>query len=270
MCYDIYRVEGVTMQSRMDKYHNNEKIPQRSEKNQELYRQIYNAYDEFENLVVPSNARVIDKDDLKKEIAKRSDYKVDRENYSSKTQEQSLNDDEKKTDNQIYDINELLTKAVSEVKKDNEEKSSITSRDYLKKLKLDNSATDLESFKASYKENVIEPSSEDIETESLLKTANLSLEILSDLKGDNDNTSVSPPIKDEFLNNEDLDFYSSKYKFSNKDFVSSEEKEDDDFFNDELKPSSPLKTILKVFLIILGISIVVIVSIYLYYYFKRG
>ena len=51
------------MSSRMDKYKNTreteEYIPTRSDKNKELYKQIYNAYDEFENLVVPSNAREI-------------------------------------------------------------------------------------------------------------------------------------------------------------------------------------------------------------------
>ena len=48
------------MGSRMDKYNNSSDIPKRSDKNKELYRQIYNAYDEFENLVVPSNVKEID------------------------------------------------------------------------------------------------------------------------------------------------------------------------------------------------------------------
>ena len=37
------------MSTRMDKYKNDDVIPTRSDKNKELYRQIYNAYDEFEN-----------------------------------------------------------------------------------------------------------------------------------------------------------------------------------------------------------------------------
>ena len=57
------------MSSRMDKYKNTreteEYIPTRSDKNKELYKQIYNAYDEFENLVVPSNAREINPSELK-------------------------------------------------------------------------------------------------------------------------------------------------------------------------------------------------------------
>ena len=66
------------MSSRMDKYKNTreteEYIPTRSDKNKELYKQIYNAYDEFENLVVPSNAKEITPMELKKEITSRSDY----------------------------------------------------------------------------------------------------------------------------------------------------------------------------------------------------
>ena len=62
------------MNSRMDKYNNQEeKIPTRSDKNKELYKQIYNAYDDFENLVVPSNSREISLKDLNKlPISKKS------------------------------------------------------------------------------------------------------------------------------------------------------------------------------------------------------
>ena len=65
------------MGSRMDKYKNVDDtvVPKRSEKNKVLYRQIYNAYDEFENLVVPSNAKEIDIASLKKEITSRDEYK---------------------------------------------------------------------------------------------------------------------------------------------------------------------------------------------------
>ena len=41
------------MGSRMDKYNSTSDIPKRSERNQELYKQIYNAYDEFENFMLP-------------------------------------------------------------------------------------------------------------------------------------------------------------------------------------------------------------------------
>ena len=71
------------MSSRMDKYKNTreteEYIPTRSDKNKELYKQIYNAYDEFENLVVPSNAREINPSELKKEITSRGEYQRQKE-----------------------------------------------------------------------------------------------------------------------------------------------------------------------------------------------
>ena len=63
------------MGSRMDKYKNvdNSSVPKRSERNKELYKQIYNAYDEFENLVVPSNVKEIDLSSLNKEITSRDE-----------------------------------------------------------------------------------------------------------------------------------------------------------------------------------------------------
>ena len=63
------------MGSRMDKYKSIDNIPTRSDKNKELYKQVYNAYDEFENLIVPPNSREISPDEFKKEITSRSDYK---------------------------------------------------------------------------------------------------------------------------------------------------------------------------------------------------
>ena len=64
---------------RMDKYIEHDDIPMRSEKNKELYKQIYNAYDEFENLIVPSNAKEINMSDLKKEITSREEYREKRD-----------------------------------------------------------------------------------------------------------------------------------------------------------------------------------------------
>ena len=63
------------MSSRTDRYMQSDSIPTRSNKNKELYKQIYNAYDEFENLIVPSNAREINPKDLNKVITSRQDYR---------------------------------------------------------------------------------------------------------------------------------------------------------------------------------------------------
>ena len=110
----------------------------------------------------------------------------------------------------------------------------MATKDYLKKLKLDNTRTNIEQVKEMYDEIKNDDSYED---ESLLKTANLSLEILTDLKGDNEKTLVTPPIKEEELPDSmrDEDFYSNTYKFSKKDFEDKKYEEnisleDDDFY----------------------------------------
>ena len=206
------------MGSRMDKYDKNSDVPKRTDRNKELYKQIYNAYDDFENLVVPSNAKEIDLAGLKKEITSRDEYRKVKD-YGDITNNKVVRKEiitlEQKKENEIYDINELLNKAVSDNKKEDEEQiNTITTDSYLKKLKLDETRTNLDAVKEMYEE--IKKETED-ESEELLKTANLSLEILSDLKGENDNTMIEAPIKNEFLD-DDQQFYSNKYKFTKNDF----------------------------------------------------
>ena len=67
--------------------------------------------------------------------------------------------------------------------------------DYLKKLNINNHKTNLEQVKEMYSdmENDFPQDNED----SLIHTASLSLEILSDLKGDNDNTMVDGQVIDD-------------------------------------------------------------------------
>ena len=206
------------MGSRMDKYNNSSDIPKRSDKNKELYRQIYNAYDEFENLVVPSNVKEIDVSSLNIEITSRDDYKKVKE-YTDITNNKVIRKErvieKQKKENEIYDINELLNKAVKDKKQDDIKEDTITSDAYLKRLKLDDTRTNLDVVKEMYED--IKKETED-ESEELLKTANLSLDILSDLRGDNDDTMIQAPIKDEFMPDSDRKFYSSEFKFSKKDF----------------------------------------------------
>ena len=258
------------MGTRMDKYKNdNLEIPKRSEKNKELYRQIYNAYDEFENLIVPSNVKEIDVSSLKKEITSRDEYKKVKD-YSDITNNKVIRkeivQEEQKKENEIYDINELLNKAVKDNKKEDINEEMMSSDSYLKKLRLDESKTNLDLVKEKYEDIQKETLEED---ESLIKTANLSLDILSDLKGDNDNTMIDAPIKDEFLPEEDNQFYSSEFKFSKKDF---EDKDDKNILEEEFDEeyeSENGKFFFKILLLIFGISLVVVIAIYLISYFNR-
>lgn len=268
--------------SRMDKYNTTDEIPKRSEKNQELYKQIYNAYDEFENLIVPSNAKEIDLSDLKREVTNRDEYRKVKE-YGNITNNKVIRKEiireEQKKENEIYDINELLDKAVTTNKKEEVKEELIANGDYLKKLNLNKNKTNLEQVKEMYQEFHEESLEEE---DDLLKTANLSLEILSDLKSDNEGTIVTDPIKEddeeieEILEDikqdeeEDEDFYSNKYKFSKNDF---DDRDDLNISKDDLDEEDEEdghgKIFLKTFLLILGIIIVAGVILYLISYFNR-
>lgn len=258
------------MESRMDKYKNSSDIPMRSEKNKELYRQIYNAYDEFENLVVPSNVKEIDLSTLKREVTSRDEYKKVKD-YGDITNNKVVRKEkiieEQKKENEIYDINELLNKAVKDNKKEEEQVVTVSTDSYLKKLKLDDVRTNLDEVREMYED--IRKEHED-ESEELLKTANLSLEILSDLKGDNDNTMIDAPIKDEYLSEDDQKFYSNSYKFSKKDFEDKEYDDinlDDDDNENEIQGNG--KFFFKILLLIFGIALIVVIGIYLFSYFNR-
>lgn len=266
------------MGSRMDKYNSDSNIPKRSDKNKELYRQIYNAYDDFENLVVPSNVKEIDLSNLKKEITSRDDYKKIKD-YSEITNNKVVRKEiiieEQKKENEIYDINELLNKVVKD-KKDNDyvDVSKLSSDVYLKRLKLDETKTNLDAVKEMYED--IRKETED-ESEDLLRTANLSLDILSDLRGENDDTMIQAPIKDEFIPDSDNKFYSSEYKFSKKDFddrdieknILKEDSKDEDFYDEDLSTGGNGKFFFKILMLIFGIVLVLVIGIYLLNYFNR-
>ena len=260
------------MSSRMDKYRDETELPKRSDKNKELYKQIYNAYDEFENLIVPSNAREIKPEELKREVISRQDYKRAKDydivnnngtNNSVIRKEKIL--EEQKQEDDIYDINELLNKAKKENDKPELITPSLTNDDYLKKLKLDSRRTNIEQVKEMYDEM----QEEAIEDESLMKTANLSLEILSDLKSDHDSTRVSAPIKDEELPEhiKDADFYSNTYEFSDKDFDGKDDLEEDE--DDEEYEEESGGVFLRILIIVFGILLAVLAVIYFINYFGK-
>jgi len=303
---------------RMDKYEAkvDNDVPKRSDKNKDLYKQIYNAYDEFENLIVPSNAKEINLDDLKKEISSRDEYRKlkDVEDITNTSTRLKRVDEyealtESKKEEEIYDINELLDKAVSSNKKEPTIEPTLSSGDYLKKLKLDKTKTNLEQVKEMYSSM-----EDDIDNnDELIKTANLSLEILSDLKGSDDNTLVNAQIvddiddiialdtqendnnkldeeeKDDNIEEEDFDFYSTNYRFSKKDFVGKaddniekkeskkvkkekieEDEDDDEDDDDEYEYEESGSSFLKIFMLIFGILLVIAIVAYLIIYFGKN
>ena len=233
------------MGNRMDKYNDSsvDNIPKRSDRNKNLYRQVYNAYDEFENLVVPSNAKEIDLSTLKREISSRDEYKKIKDYgdiTNNKVIRKEIIQEEQKKENEIYDINELIKNAVKENNNEDNIIDFSEKEDYLKKLKLDN--VDMEK---EVSEDI------DIDEEELMKTASLSLDLLSDLKGDNEDTAVSPVVKDE---EDESQFYSDQYHFDNSDFENQNE-----VYNEEDEVSSDGKTFWKIFLCVFGVLLIAFV-----------
>ena len=259
----------------MDKYKQEkleDYIPTRSAKNKELYKQIYNAYDEFENLIVPPNAREINPQELKKEITSRQDYRKRKEYDDITNNGEQINNtivrkekiiEEQKQEEEIYDINELLNKATAENKKPELIEPTLANKDYLKKLKLDSRKTNIEQVKEMYEDLQEEAIMED---ESLMKTANLSLEILSDLKGDGDKTNMVAPIKADEMPDDTRqnDFYSNTYKFTKDDFEDEEDddEEDEEEEEDRYSDKGNSKFFFKIAMLIFGILLVVLILIY--------
>lgn len=245
------------METRIDKY-NNKNIPTRVEKNKELYTKIYSAYDEFENYKIPIDSNEVDLSNVKRNVTSREEYRQVK-NYSSATNSKIVKRDpdvykvdfDKNTE--VYDVKDMIKEAKDARKTEiNEEKEE----NYLKKLNLDLEKTNLEKMKEMYTDVTL---SED-EEEKLSNTANLSLEILSDLKGDNENTVVTDPIqRDDDVINEDKTFYSNNYSFKNEDF----------FESDEEIEEKDNKYLFKIILIILFIILLAIISIYFIGYFGR-
>lgn len=243
------------MKTRMEKYYRDDLSEmKRSKKNQQLYQDVYGKYSDLDNLDVPMNTNEIDLSQLKTMINSRDDYRKAKEyeQISNKhivpaeqPQERYIEEKQRK----IYDINELLEQAKSSRPK--EEITNTSTINYLEALRME--AEIIQKNKPV--EEFVPPKEEEE-----FSTKSLPLEILSDLKPD-DNTVVSAPIvektqslevKEELKkiqDDNDAVFYSGSYKFSKSDFV------DGDDFAPSKKGIFFKVLLLLIFLIALGVGI---------------
>lgn len=226
------------METRMEKYYkDNPEYYKRSKRNESLYKDVYKDINNLENLPIPDNSNEIDINGLKQIISSRDEYRKNKELERTFIREKSLVEEPKEDKNRVYDINVLLETAKNEVNKCNEVEG--------KKLIRTNFLTNLEEANIEEdKEEVIEPKENKKDPSN---TDSLPLDILVDLKG-NDNTVVTDPIiKDEVTMikkiKEGETFYSGSFNFTKKDFADEEEN-----FLDE-KPHNGL----KIFFLILGL-----------------
>ncbi len=261
------------MESRMKKYYTEElkEDAQRTKKNAPLYRQIYGAYDEFENLKLPVSDNEIDITDIGTSVTSREEYRKMKEygsitNKNARIVKEDKMEDVKpniESNNRVYNINEMLA-SVKGNRANMDDKVVSTSANYLHTLQTDEEIkTDLEKVKEMYNKISEEfDKEEEMDQKSDVSTGTLSLELLSDLKSDKD-TEVMPGFGDDKSptgdNNKsssdngdrgnDLDntFYEGDYQFNNDDF------NDDNFFDGDMdkKGHYVIKSLLVIILIVL-------------------
>lgn len=228
------------MESRMEKYYKDDLSTfNRSKKNEKLYRDISRQISGLENLPIPDNSNEIDMNGLKQIISSRDEYRKTKELSKTFISEKPHIQEQKKESNKVYDINVLLENAKNAVNRTGE----VTGE---KRIKT-NFLTSFEEANIPNNDDAIELStSVPKEKERPSNTDSLPLDILIDLKG-NDNTIVTDPIvKDEVTMIKKIKdgetFYSGSFNFSKKDF----DEDDEDFMIEKTH------TGIKVVLLIVG------------------
>lgn len=254
--------EVFTMSSRMSKYYEEDaEMPSRYHKNEDLYKEINK--NEIDNFEIKSNSTLLGEN--KNEIDVEKIKKILDTKYNETPQRKSIRLEEEKEEEPIledtkeYDINVVLEKA-KEQKDDNYEEERLkqirnTQFDILKNLNVEEKETDDDDIGDDDDDTTTDTgmnkdSLEEENLKSLINTIafnehknnehNASLDILSDLKGD-DNTEVLDGLKEEMESLEDEEeessskeskevemtnsFYTSSNALRKKDF----EELDDDF-----------------------------------------
>ena len=239
------------MDSRMERY---EEIDidnyQRSKKNAGLYKEVYGNYADFEDLPIPENTNEIDIENFKSLVGSRIDRKKERIEEDFDIYEEKL--EEVKEESKVYDINELLEKAKIEnakIKKEVVVNKNIPN--YLANLESDKNTKEIINKYDSEEEDADLPIVKTTEYNTNIinvKTENLSLDILSDLKPSGDTFVSEPMIENEEEKIEEKEFYSGKLEFSESDFNIGDNNEEDDFYEENNH------TFLKIMLIVVGIS----------------
>ena len=225
------------MESRMEKYYKEDLSEfNRIKKNEKLYKDISSEISELDNLPIPDNSNEIDINGLREIVSSRDEYRKAKELGRTVTlPKREVTNAAPKESSRIYDINVLLENAKNEINKNaeaNKEEPKINT----------NFLTNLEDANIPYvpeADDAMELSEEVPKEDKDKKESNtnsLPLDILVDLKGD-DNTVVTDPIVKEEVTmikkiKEGETFYSGSFNFSKKDF--DEDDDDEKLFEEKL------------------------------------
>ena len=281
------------MSSRMSKYYEEDtEMPSRYHKNEALYKEINK--NEIDNFEIKSNSTLLgeNKDEIDVEKIK----KILDTKYKETAQRKSIRLEEEKEEEPIledtkeYDINVVLEKA-KEQKDENYEEERLkkirnTQFDILKNLNVEEKDTDEDEIEEDDDTTTDTKINKDSLEEENLKTLintialnehknnehNTSLDILSDLKGD-DNTEVLEGLKEEINSLEDDEqtesslpkskeiemtnsFYTSSNALKKKDF-----EEIDDDFKDTVEVNGVfLKVVIAIIVLVFLVGIALLIK----------
>lgn len=234
------------MESRMEKYYKEDLSEfNRTKRNEKLYRDISSEISELDNLPIPDNSNEIDINGLREIVSSRDGYRKAKDLGRTVTiPRREITSEVPKESSRVYDINVLLENAKNEINKSaeiNNEETKINTN-FLTNLEDANISNIPEADDAMELSEEV-PSTDKKES----NTNSLPLDILVDLKGD-DNTVVTDPIVKEEVTmikkiKEGETFYSGSFNFSKKDF---DEDDDEKLFDDKSHNG------IKIFFLIFG------------------
>ena len=245
----------------MDRYYKaNENM--RTKRNEDLYKSIYSneEYSNIEGVAAIEKTNEIDITKVKEMLKNREEYKKMKK-YNQIIQKKDEMEEETEFvdddyEEKSYDIRDVLDKAKSEKKETDKYHN-------LENLNLD--VLNEIDFKNRLKEKKEESQElhdliDNITNTSMLnkvKGEDLSLDLLSNLKSDNENTKTIDVKKEmkEMDDAMDESFFTSRFGFTSKDF------ENLQTINDEVKKNNKL---IKILIIILIIIILIVGGFYLY------
>ena len=261
------------MASRMEKYYNNPPVSRRSQKNAELYRTLYDneEYTNIASVAIIDKTNEVDITKIRQMIKDRENYKKQRElnqiikpvTKVEKT-EQPIPYEEEKT----YDIRDVLSKA-KETRKVDEKYESIKKQkyDYLLNSKLYQKKPEKVEDKVDEEElkeliNTITSTSKI----NKLKDRELSLDLLEDLKSDNntmiESSSVRSIIEEEKKRQENIE-KESKIEFDKSFYTASLNFDEKDFEEDFKELSTDAKKnniLIRIILTIILIAVILVVA----------
>lgn len=262
------------MPSRMSKYHGNSRTSSsRYERNEDLYKNLYqtNDYSNISAVATLEKTNQVEIEKIKEMIRDRESYKKQKEVatiYPIEKKQETIIDTRNNFDEKTYDIRDVLTKAKETRKNDKDEMYKKNQYDYLLTSKTYNKKNEETENMSSELKEIINTITNNLELNKL-SNSELSLDLLDDLKSNTiydegtESEAIKKIIAEEKKKIEEKDeidksFYTTSFKFSDRDF-----EDDENIIKETIntKKNLGIKIILGIVLILITIITIYVVYI---------